>query len=116
MNTRFKKISSAVAIAFALSLPSIQAYAASSHVDANAAAAEADKPFVDWSNKLTSQIKADSKYKRIPLDTTAQQNEFVVWMHNAYRHRITKQEFASWVNSHYLNHRYETAFIVARLP
>ncbi len=75
-----------------------------------------DKPFQDWLDTLVNQIKADPKYKRIPLDTSAQQEEFTVWLHNAYRKRVTKQEFASWVNGKYPGYQYEVGFITARLP
>lgn len=115
MNIRFKKASLAVAAALALGMPLMHGCAASSS-DPRVVAAVEDKPFYDWFNKLTSQVETDPKYKRIPIDTEAQQNEFLVWLHDAYRHRISKQEFASRVNAQYPNHDYETSFIVSRLP
>ncbi|HYG46247.1 MAG TPA: hypothetical protein VEA17_25240 [Bordetella sp.] len=116
MVIRFSRVSAAVLTTFALAMPLLQGCATSSQNDPRVVAAGMDKPFNDWLDTLVSQIKADPKYKRLPLDTTAQQEEFTVWLHNAYHHRITKQEFASWMDGQYPGHQYEVAFIIARLP
>lgn len=84
--------------------------------DSRVVAAVEDKPFYSWFNKLVSQIEKDPTYKRIPIDTTAQSNEFFVLLHDTYRHRVTKEEFSHRINTQYPNHQYETAFIVARFP
>ncbi|MGH8842835.1 MAG: hypothetical protein ACREX1_09135, partial [Advenella sp.] len=80
MNIRFKKISSAIAIGLALSVPLIQGCASTSN-DPRAIAAVEDKPFNAWFDNLVNQIQADPKYNRIPIDTKVQQNEFLVWLH-----------------------------------
>lgn len=114
MNSPLKKLSSAVLLGFALSVPFIQGCTTAQ--DPGVSAAVEDKQFYSWFNNLTDQIKADPKYKRIPIDTKAQSNEFLVWLHDAYRKKITKHEFTQRVNSTYPNHEYETSFIVSRLP
>lgn len=116
MITRLSRVSAAVVTTFALAMPLLQGCATGSQEDPRVVAAGMDKPFNAWTDTLISQIKADPKYKRIPLDTTAQQEEFTVWLHNAYHHRVTRQEFASWANSQYPGHQYEVAFIISRLP
>jgi hypothetical protein len=55
-------------------------------------------------------------YNRIPLDTSERTNEFMQWLHDAYRQKISKPEFVQRVESHYPGHRYETNFIAQRLP
>jgi len=79
-------------------------------------AAVNDQPFHTWFLGLTDQIKADSHYRRIPLDTPDETGEFMQWLHDTYRHRITKVQFADLVQTHYPGHQYETDFIVRRLP
>jgi hypothetical protein len=79
-------------------------------------AAVTDQPFHTWLLGLTDQIKADPDYKRIPLDTSDQTSEFTQWLHDAYRHKITKTQFAQLVQSRYPGHQYETDFIIKRLP
>ena len=116
MMTRFSRASAAVVTAFALTIPLLQGCATSSQDDPRVVAAGMDKPFNNWLDTLVTQIKADPKYKRLPLDTEAQQQEFTVWLHNAYHHRVTKEEFSAWVNGQYPNHQYEVSFIVSRLP
>ncbi|MBV7483874.1 hypothetical protein [Bordetella sp. BOR01] len=114
MNTRFRKASLAALTALVLALPLVQGCASSQ--DPRVEAAVADEPFYDWFNKLVSQIEADPKYKRIPIDTKPESNEFLVLLHDTYRHKITKQEFVQRVNTQYPGHDYETSFIVSRLP
>ncbi|HEI8868177.1 hypothetical protein [Serratia sp. AKBS12] len=87
-----------------------------SQEDPRVVAAVEDKPFSIWFDKLVRQTEQDPIYKRIPIDTTAQSKEFLLLLHDTYRHRITKQAFSQRVNTQYPNHQYETAFIVARLP
>ncbi len=116
MSTRFKKAGLVLAAALAFSLPLMQGCASSQQEDPRVAAAEVDKPFRDWMDRLLDQVEANPDYRRIPLDTKAQQDQFLVWMHDAYRHRITRQEFASRVSSEYPDHRNEAAFIASKLP
>ena len=63
--------------------------------------AMADKPFVDWYATLARQINADPSYRRIPLDTTDQAQEFVGWMHQAYRGEMSHEQFAQTVHARY---------------
>jgi len=115
MNIRFRKISSAIAIGLALSVPLIQGCASTSN-DPRATAAVEDKQFNAWFDNLVNQIKADPKYKRIPIETKAKQNEFLVWLHDAYRKKTSKQELTKKINSAYPGHAYEASFIASKLP
>jgi hypothetical protein len=87
-----------------------------SSVDPRMQAAVDDKSFDAWFTGLVDQIKADPQYKRIPLDTSEQRNEFMQWLHDAYRRKISKPEFVQRVDSRYPGHQHETTFIVQRLP
>lgn len=75
-----------------------------------------DKPFVNWFMATTQQVKADPRYQRIPLDTTDQSHEFVVWMHALYRQQMTPAQFEQQVDAKYPGHSYESHFIVQCLP
>lgn len=114
MSNRYIRLSRAFLIAAFLTLPLAQGCAAKQ--DPRITAAVEDKSFQDWFDQLIGQIKANPQYKRIPIETEAQQNEFLALLHDAYRHRISKQEFAQRVNSQYPNHQSETSFIVSKLP
>ncbi len=50
-----------------------------------------DKPFNGRFNTLLSQIKFVHKYKRILIDTTDKSDEFLMLLHDAYRHKIAKK-------------------------
>lgn len=115
MNKRLKKVSSAIVLGFAFSVPFIQGCASQSD-ETRVSAAVDDKQFMAWFDNLTSQIKADPTYKRIPIETQAQQNEFLGWLHAAYRKQITKNELTHRINSKYPNHESEAAFIASKLP
>lgn len=114
MKMRVGNFGRAALLACALALPAMQGCA--TNTDPRVAAAVDDKPFYAWFNKLVDQIKADSNYKRIPIDTKAEEEQFLVWLHDTYHHRMTKQEFAAAVNGRYPNHQNEVSFIVARFP
>jgi hypothetical protein len=79
-------------------------------------AAVDDKPFYARFTGLLDQVKADPQYKRIPLDTSEQTNEFMQWLHDAYRRKISKSEFVQRIGSRYPGHQYEANFISQRLP
>ncbi len=71
-----------------------------------------DQAFLDWFSGLGKAIEGNKKYKRIPLDTDAQANEFVVKLHNLYRGKIKDVDFFVWVDMTYPGHDYEQIFIV----
>ncbi|HEJ9096986.1 TPA: hypothetical protein ACOQZT_003212 [Serratia odorifera] len=78
--------------------------------------AMADKPFSDWFDRLLSQIKSDRQYQRIPIETTEKSEEFIILLHDTYRHKVTKAEFTQQMKSQYPGHDYEISFITSRLP
>ena len=116
MHTRLKKAGLVLVTAVALSLPLVQGCASAQSQNPQVVAAEADKPFMDWLEKLMQQVQANPNYRRMPIDTQVQKDQFIVWLHDAYRHRISKQEFARRVNAAYPGHQNESAFIVSKLP
>ncbi|AHG65388.1 hypothetical protein [Advenella mimigardefordensis] len=125
MNIRVNKISSQILLTVVLSVPFIQGCTTEGDRVVNEMStaqqiklveAGDDKQFNDWYNQLLTQIKADSNYKRMPIDTKRQELESYVWFHEAYRKQITKEELARRLNTSYPNHKYEVNFIVSRLP
>ena len=79
-------------------------------------AVEQDREFMAWYRQLTQDSLADPHYKRLPLDTTAQTDEFAAWLHAAYRHTISAREFGQRVERRYPGYYYEIGFITERLP
>lgn len=116
MNWSTTRFRSAVLLAVALTLPLIAGCATSHTEDPRVVAAEMDEGFNAWLQRLMGQVQADPTYKRIPLDTKSQRDEFIVWLHSAYHKKVTKQELANWINGKYPNHQHETAFILSKLP
>ena len=114
MNFPLKKLSIKGILLLTLTLPFLQSCA---HAQSSAAmTALDDKPFNDWTNSLMKQIKADPQYKRLPLDNSYQTDEFIVLLHDAYRKKISKNEFSKQISTQYPGHQYEATFIVSRLP
>jgi hypothetical protein len=81
-----------------------------------AQAVEQDREFMAWYRQLAQDTLADPHYNRFPLDTTAQTDEFTVWLHAAYRRTISLREFGQRVDRRYPGHHYEIGFITERLP
>lgn len=114
MKMTAKHFSRAILMACVLAMPAMQGCATSSNPRVTAAVE--DEPFYAWFNRLLDQVKADPNYKRMPIDTKADEEQFLIWLHDTYRHRMTKQEFAELANGRYPNHRNEVAFIVSKFP
>lgn len=110
-SSKFKLIGS---LLIALSFPLVQG--CSNTNEPQVISALDDKPFNDWLNKLLSQIKLDHNYKRIPIDTTEKSDDFLILLHDTYRHKITKKEFSQRMISQYPGHDYEISLITSRLP
>ncbi|MDR3430205.1 hypothetical protein [Silvimonas sp.] len=84
--------------------------------DPRAVSAHNDPAFFAWYMQLASDIQTDRQYRKIPLNTDEQANEFVQWLHDTYDHRMSVTDFSSRVSSRYPGHQYEIAFITQRLP
>ncbi|QPC43461.1 hypothetical protein HW532_12615 [Kaustia mangrovi] len=74
-----------------------------------------DATFMSWLAGLDNAVDQDPKYRRIPLDSPAQTNEFAAHLHDLYRGRTSEAEFRSWVNSRYPGHAYEQNVIIRYL-
>lgn len=84
--------------------------------DSRVVAAQQDMSFKTWLNGLLVQIKANPKYDRLPINSKAQEEQFLVWLHDAFRGEISKHDLMRNINSTYPGHEYETSYIVSRLP
>lgn len=73
--------------------------------------------FDDWVTvTLADKVKADPKYRRIPLDTKPAAEEFGAWMLELWSQQITADEFKRRVDRKYPGHEYEVYFIIANMP
>lgn len=84
--------------------------------DPRAIAAQNDPAFFAWYMQLATDIQADQQYRKIPLNTDEQANEFVQLLHDTYNRKTSVADFSAWVNQRYPGHAYEIAFITQRLP
>ena len=71
---------------------------------------------VDGKDALT-----DAEYRKAPpgnldIDTPQQIQSFMVRTYDAYRRKLSVEEYARWLNASYPGHEYEVAFITQRLP
>ncbi len=71
-----------------------------------------DQAFLDWYDGLVATLAKDKKYTRIPLDSDAKANEFVVKLHNLYLGKTSEDEFFIWVDLTYPGHDYDQLAIV----
>lgn len=71
-----------------------------------------DNAFNTWVVDMADAVAQDPQYRRIPLDTPARTNEFMVVLHRLFRGRMTEAEFMVWVDARYPGHAYETATII----
>lgn len=65
---------------------------------------------------LVDKVKANPRYKRIPIDTQAAADEFRDWMRALWLQRISPDEFKRMIAQKYPGHDYEADFIVANMP
>lgn len=94
--------------AFLLCTTLMSAHTTAAELPANI---EADKGFMACYTSLADMIKADKRYKRIPLDTEEQANAFVVELHKLYTKQITDVAFFTWMAMNYPGHDYEQVVI-----
>lgn len=72
---------------------------------------ESDKGFMACYTSLADMVKADKRYKRIPLDTEAQANAFVTQLHKLYTGQSTDVGFYAWMSMNYPGHDYEQVVV-----
>ncbi len=83
---------------------------------APAVAAPQQQSFNDWIVALSKAAAADSRYRRIPLDTDAQTQGFLALAEKLYNRQISADEFRKTLGAQYPGHDYEISFIISRLP
>ena len=74
------------------------------------------KAFNSWAISVIDDAKADSNYKRIPLDSRADQRWFMETMFKAWEKKITKEEFIKIGIEKFPDNRESFEFVAARLP
>ena len=79
-------------------------------------AAAQDQEFMGWLQNVSNAAKADPKYKNLSIDSPQQIQSFMVRTHDAYRRKISVEEYTRWLNASYPGHEYEVSFITQRLP
>lgn len=74
------------------------------------------KAFNKWAISVINDAKADSSYKRIPLDSRADQRWFMESMFDAWEKKITKDEFIKIGIEKFPDNRASFEFVAERLP
>ena len=77
---------------------------------------EVERAFDSWAISVIDDAKADSTYKRIPLDSRADQRWFMETMFKAWEKKITKEEFIKIGIEKYPENRESFEFVANRLP
>jgi len=74
------------------------------------------KSFNKWAISVIDDAKADSSYKRIPLDSKTDQRWFMETMFKAWEKKITKEEFIKIGIEKFPENRESFEFVANRLP
>lgn len=74
------------------------------------------KAFNKWAISVIDDAKADSNYKRIPLDSRADQRWFMETMFKAWDKEITHEEFIKIGAEKFPDNRESFEFVANRLP
>jgi hypothetical protein len=75
-----------------------------------------DDQFMAWLQGVSKAAKTDPKYKELSIKTPAQIEAFMIRTHEAYRKKISIEEYSRWLNASYPGRAYEVDFITQRLP
>ena len=88
------------------------------YIDATTDVEESDeaKAFNSWAISVIDEAKADSTYKRIPLDSRADQRWFMETMFKAWEKKITKEDFIKIGAEKFPNNKESFEFVANRLP
>ena len=77
---------------------------------------EVEKAFDNWAISVIDDAKTDSSYKRIPLDSRADQRWFMELMFKAWEKKITKEEFIKIGIEKFPDNKESFEFVADRLP
>jgi len=72
--------------------------------------------FNNWALTVIDSAKADSSYKRIPLDSRADQRWFMELMFEAWEKKITKEEFIKTGLQKFPDNKESFEFVAEKLP
>ena len=88
------------------------------YVDATTEFQESDdaKAFDSWAISVIEDAKSDSTYKKIPLDSRADQRWFMETMFKAWEKEITKEEFIKIGLEKFPENKESFEFVANRLP
>lgn len=75
-----------------------------------------DPEYSQWMNATVEKIKKTPSYRRIPIDTFEQQTDYIALSYQAYKQKISKQEFADTMNQKYPGYTDSVQWIVEQLP
>jgi len=77
---------------------------------------EDDRAFMGWLTNLEAQLAADPTAKAMAVQRGPQTDEYRRRLHDAYRHKTTRDQLTEWLVARYPGNRYEVNYIVERLP
>ena len=75
-----------------------------------------ERAFNNWVLSVIDEAKADSSYKKIPLNSKADQRWFMEIMFDAWSSKISKSEFIEKGLEKFPNSKKTFQFVVDRLP
>jgi len=75
-----------------------------------------DDQFMSWLQGVSTAAKADPTYRQLSIKTPAQIEAFMVHTHDAYRKKISAEQYSRWLSASYPGRAYEVDFITQRLP
>lgn len=72
--------------------------------------------FDAWLSTLTDNIKNSKSYKRIPINTDEQSEDFIALLHDAYNNKISKLYFIEEMLEDYPDSKKSIEWIASQLP
>ncbi len=75
-----------------------------------------DDGYLRWSDSVIEKIKRNPSYKRIPIDTDEQADQFITLEYKAYKKEITKQKFIEELLKIYPNSKESIEWNANQLP
>lgn len=75
-----------------------------------------DSDYLSWLKEVSQEIEKNPDYKRIPIDTKDQQEDYLKLAHKAFNKEISTADFISEMSDRYPEHLSSIVWLSEQLP